>query len=82
MGSSTAQPPVLGSTLQSVPRWAMAMATSMLKATTAAAPRVKSPRMRANYGAVGQEAGEPFGGKHALKEAETAEKFGHTVEKQ
>lgn len=36
----------------------------------------------AHYGAVGQEAGETFGGKHTLEESEAAEEFGHAVEKQ
>jgi hypothetical protein len=35
----------------------------------------------ADQGTIGEEGGKAFGGKHALKEAETALEFGHTVEK-
>lgn len=88
MGSSTAQPPVLGSTLQSVPRCAMAMATNVEGhdscGTTREEPEDEGQRSEhfAHYGAVGQEAGETFGGQHALEESEAAEEFGHAVEKQ
>ena len=34
-----------------------------------------------DQGAIGEEGGKAFGGKHALKEAETALEFGHAVEK-
>ena len=34
-----------------------------------------------DQGAIGEEGGKAFGGKHALKEAETALEFGRAVEK-
>ena len=73
MGSSTAQPPVWGLTAQRSPRCTMAMATTILKGEWS--------EDFTDQGAIGEEGGKAFGGKHALKEADAALEFGHAVEK-
>ena len=66
----------------------MAMATSILKADHGSGAAGEKTEDNGEWsedltdqGAIGEEGGKAFGGKHALKEAETALEFGHAVEK-